>query len=121
MSTYNAKFKKVYFLARDGYLLYKLANEICEKNNLNIDCRYLYCSRFSLRMPSYHIIGDEAQKLLFSKGYYYTTKSVLERADLNENEIIPIKYKSFKKFTITMLIIGLILLLAIIGVIIITK
>lgn len=79
--------KKVYFLARDGYLLYKLANEICEKNNLNIDCRYLYCSRFSLRMPSYHIIGDEAQKLLFSKGYYYTTKSVLERADLNENEI----------------------------------
>ena len=54
---------RLYFLARDGYLLKEIAKRIIEKRSLPIDARYFYCSRQSLRMPSYHIIGDEAFEL----------------------------------------------------------
>ena len=77
---------RLYFLARDGYLLCEIAKIICKKHGLGIDCRYLYCSRQSLRMPSYHIIGDEAFDLLLLGGYYVTPKTVLERAMLSEEE-----------------------------------
>lgn len=78
--------KKLYFLARDGYLLQKIAELICHKHNIDIECRYLYCSRFSLRMPSYHLIGDEMYDLLLNNGYYVTAKSLLMRARLTESE-----------------------------------
>lgn len=72
-------FKKLYFLARDGYLLFEMAKKICASENIKIDCKYLYCSRQSLRMPSYHLIGDEAYDLLFLGGYYITPKTLLDR------------------------------------------
>ena len=79
--------KRLYFLARDGYLLYEIAKRICKEKDIDIDCRYLYCSRQSLRMPSYHLIGDEAYELLLLGGYYVTPKTILERALLDKNEI----------------------------------
>lgn len=59
------------FLARDGYLLREIALQFCKKFDLPIDCRYLYSSRASLRMPTYHFIGDEADEsqLQALKGY----------------------------------------------------
>lgn len=81
-------YKRLYFLARDGYLLYEISKRICEKRKLSIDCRYLYCSRQSLRMPSYHLIGDEAFRLLLLGGYYITPKSILKRAALSNEEIL---------------------------------
>lgn len=84
------KIKRIYFLARDGYLLYKTAVRICEKRNLTVECRYLYCSRLALRIPSYNLIGDEAIELITLGGYYVTAKSVLKRAALTEKEIAEI-------------------------------
>jgi len=80
-------FSRLYFLARDGYLLYEMAKLICQNRALSIDCKYLYCSRQSLRIPSYHIIGDEAFDLLLLGGYYVTPKTILSRACLTEEEI----------------------------------
>ncbi len=79
--------KTIYFLARDGYLLYNIAKKIIAYNNIDIECKYFYCSRQSLRMPTYHIIGDEAYHLLLLGGYRLTPRSVLERASLSENEL----------------------------------
>ena len=62
----------LYFLSRDGYILRKIAQQICEKKKMRIECRYLYCSRASLRMPAYHLIGEEAYRLLFQGGYHVT-------------------------------------------------
>lgn len=76
----------LYFLARDGYLLREIAIRICKIKNLKIDCRYLYCSRASLRMPTYHFIGEEAYRLLLLGGYRLTYKSILLRAKLSEAE-----------------------------------
>lgn len=78
--------KRLYFLARDGYLLCEIAKKIVSFRKLGIECKYLYCSRQALRMPSYHIIGDEAFDLLTLGGYYLTPKSVLSRAMLNEEQ-----------------------------------
>lgn len=86
---YEAKKRNIetlYFLARDGYLLREIALLFCRKFSLNINCKYLYCSRASLRMPSYHLIGKEADELLTLGGYYVTLKTLLERAQLNEEE-----------------------------------
>lgn len=71
--------RRLYFLARDGYLLREIAERFCEAFSLPIECRYLYCSRAALRMPSYHLIGDEADALLFQYGYRVTLRSVMER------------------------------------------
>lgn len=82
----KAQVKTLYFLARDGYVMHKIANIICEKNNIDIECKYLYCSRFSLRIPSYHIIGSEAYKLIFNGGYKITPNIVLSRVGLTDQQ-----------------------------------
>ena len=79
-------FKRLYFLARDGYLLCEIAKKICSKQSFDIECRYLYCSRYSLRMPSYHLIGEEAFDLLLLNGYYITPKTLLMRAEFDPSE-----------------------------------
>lgn len=76
----------LYFLARDGYVLCKIAEELCNFYRLPIVCRYLYCSRAALRMPSYHLIGDEAYDLLFQKGYRTTLQDIWNRGELTEAE-----------------------------------
>lgn len=77
---------RIYFLARDGYLLKSVAEIFCEKFNLDIECRYLYCSRISLRTPTYYFIGDEAYDLLMLGGYNVTPYSLLERVGFSESE-----------------------------------
>lgn len=74
--------KTLYFLARDGYTLHQMALLIVKKFHLPITCKYLYCSRHSLRLPTYHFIGEEAYDLLFLGGYDVTVDSLLERGSV---------------------------------------
>ncbi len=82
----NRGISRLYFLARDGYILHKIANHFCDRFNLDIECKYLYCSRASLRLPTYHFIGDEAYKLLFLGGYSLTPNNVLHRIQMSDEE-----------------------------------
>lgn len=75
----------LYFLARDGYILREIALKFCERYHLKIECKYLYCSRASLRMPSYALIGDEAYDLLLLGGYYITPNTLLARTCLDSD------------------------------------
>ena len=77
--------KKLYFLARDGYTLFKIATLIIDKLNLPITCKYLYCSRNSLRLPTYHLIGEEAYDLLSLGGYHVSIASILSRVPISES------------------------------------
>nr|WP_314463423.1 hypothetical protein [uncultured Clostridium sp.] len=81
---------KLYFLARDGYLLKQMAEALCKKNGYHIQCKYLYCSRMALRMPSYHFIGDEAYDLLLQGGYHITPYTLMNRLNLNSEERIQV-------------------------------
>lgn len=78
--------KTLYFFARDGYILHKMAIQICEEEHIPIYCKYLYCSRTSLRMPTYSLIGEEALDLLLMGGYRVSRKSLLKRAELNKEQ-----------------------------------
>lgn len=83
-SALDMNIKTLYFLARDGYLMHMIAQKICDKFKLELDCKYLFCSRFSLRVPSYHLIGDEAYSLICEGGHYVTPRVLLLRSGLSK-------------------------------------
>lgn len=83
---HKRKLKTLYFLARDGYLLKQVAELLCIKKGYHIQCKYLYCSRMSLRMPTYHFIGGEAYDLLLQGGYHITPYILMRRLGLNSEE-----------------------------------
>lgn len=81
------KIKRLYFLSRDGYLMYTAARIICNKKKLPVECRYLYCSRFSLRVPLFHLDMDQALDYICARGTEVTPEKVLKRSGLLEKEI----------------------------------
>ncbi len=83
----SSKIKTLYFLARDGYVLCKVAQMICEQEGIAIECRYLYCSRNALRFPSYYFIGDEAYHLIFLPGLHVNIRDLFKRIGLISCEI----------------------------------
>lgn len=78
--------KRIYFMARDGQILFRTAEILCRKMNISIECRYLYCSRLSLRMPVYHLIGEEAFDILLMRGFSLSAYNVLMRVCMSETE-----------------------------------
>ena len=79
-------YKKLYFLARDGYIMYRIALQFCARFDLPIECRYLYGSRLAWQTAVYHLIGDEKYKYIFSGGYFITPQIILKRirADIKQ-------------------------------------
>lgn len=78
---------RLYFLARDGYLMWWTAKLIVARKRMKIDCRYLCCSRIALRTASYHIIGDEALKLICTPSMHITPRVIFARARIPEEKI----------------------------------
>lgn len=76
---HSRQIKTIYFLARDGYLPCRIARRIVKAQKLDIHCRYLYCSRAALRLPSYRLIGEEAFDLLLCGGYALSAETILKR------------------------------------------
>lgn len=74
----------LYFLARDGYVLREIAQRICNEQKINMECRYLYCSRMALRKPTYHFIGEEAYRLIFMDGCHVSIRSFFDKVGLPE-------------------------------------
>ena len=77
---------RIYFLARDGYFPYHGTRLLCEQMNLPIACRYLSCSRYSLRMPLFHTNRKEALDLLCGRGMEVSLKRVLSRGGMTQEE-----------------------------------
>lgn len=50
--------RRIYFMARDGQIFMQAAHELISQWKLDIDVRYLYCSRESLLLPSYENTGN---------------------------------------------------------------
>lgn len=86
MKTQERGIKTLYFLSRDGYLLKEIAQEFCNRFALPIECRYLYCSRVSLRLPSYHLIGEKSYYFLLESGCYITFKKIMKQINLTDEE-----------------------------------
>lgn len=76
--------KRLYFLARDGYSMERAAKAVCRSRGYDIDIRYLYCSRFSLRMAAYRFKDDSAYDRLFYEAYRLSAYNLLSRADFDD-------------------------------------
>jgi predicted HAD superfamily hydrolase len=50
--------QRLYFVARDGQILQKIAQVICHNWGYTIDCRYLYGSRQAWHLPAIQEIGE---------------------------------------------------------------
>lgn len=82
----NKGIKRLYFMARDGYFMYQTAKILCEKKQIPIECRYLYCSRYSLRIPMYHLNMEEAFSYICRGGIDVTLKKIFDRGGLTVSE-----------------------------------
>lgn len=81
-----AGIKRLYFLARDGWIMYNAAKHIARRNGYDIELRYLYCSRMSLRNAALGDLGEEAYRYLLEGGCAVTPGTVLGRLRLSEPE-----------------------------------
>lgn len=90
LKTANEKnIKRIYFLARDGYIMKKIAEIICENQNMDIDCRYLYCSRYVLKNALYYLCDtaeDFERAGFFGRCAGQSPANTLCRAGLSEEE-----------------------------------
>lgn len=94
----NAKDKRIFFLARDGYIMYQIARRIKEYRKLDTDIKYLYISREVLVLAKYdqmdydqyidyiaEIFSEETLISIFRK--LKVSDSVISRTSLTENEL----------------------------------
>ena len=78
--------ERLYFLARDAYFMYVTARMLCEKLDIPIECRYLCCSRYSVRLPMFHLDMTEALDYICRGGIDVTMEKILNRAGLSDEE-----------------------------------
>ena len=82
----NQRRERLYFLSRDGYQMYLVAKALSKELRYNIDCRYINVSRYSLRIPEYHLIGEKCLDKICIGGIDVTFEKVMKRAGLNDEE-----------------------------------
>lgn len=78
--------KRLYFLSRDGYQFYRCADVLAREWNSPVEVRYLYVSRYSLRIPCFSFLGEEALSYICLRGMEVTFLDMMERAGLSREE-----------------------------------
>ena len=81
--------KTLYFLARDAYFDYKIAEKYVKAFDLKIECRYLCVSRLSLRVPLYHRDIEQALSYITLSGVDVTPEKVINRAGISSDKEEP--------------------------------
>ncbi|MBR3241611.1 MAG: hypothetical protein IKF90_02785 [Parasporobacterium sp.] len=79
--------KRLYFLSRDGYQMYLLGKKLNEDGNFGIECKYLNVSRYSMRIPEYHLSLDRAIDQMCINGIDVSLTKILQRAALTQPQI----------------------------------
>ena len=73
--------KKLYFLSRDGYLMYLVAERILSYRKIeDISISYLKVSRYSLRSAQYYLLGEKSLDYICINGIDVTFRKILIRA-----------------------------------------
>lgn len=96
--------KTLYFVARDGFVLKKIADIIIEKQNYDICTGYIYGSRKAWRMPSYK--KEDSLEIFFKMahlGQIQTIEDLSKIFFLTYEQLlkyIPVYYEDKKKITL---------------------
>lgn len=78
--------KRLYFLARDGWMMYHAAQRIIDKRMLDIEVSYLKVSRFAIRSAEYYLLGEKSLDLICLGGIDVTFERIMKRALLTDEE-----------------------------------
>ena len=81
---------RIYFLARDGEILLKIAKELAPTIYPEVELRYLYVSRQALRMPGLTKINKAFWEWMFDDTDIFTIDSLLARMCLDPQAAQPI-------------------------------
>jgi predicted HAD superfamily hydrolase len=82
--------QRLYFVARDGQILQKIAQVICHNWGYTIDCRYLYGSRQAWHTPAIQEIGQFELEWMLSgtEGtQFLSIRSMCERVNISPEQI----------------------------------
>lgn len=88
---------RLYYEARDGQILWKIARRICELQQLDLDCRYLYGSRHAWFLPSLTELDERALEWCIPDAEGITLGMVAARCGLDLGEIQKILKQEFGK------------------------
>ncbi len=90
--------KRLYFLARDGYQMYLAAEWLCKSREYDIECKYLYGSRYAWRMAEFALVGECCLDMICLGGIDVTFEKIMKRGGLTEEEsLIVAKELEFRK------------------------
>ena len=84
------KIRRLYFLARDGQIFYEVAKLICHYEKLDLECRYLYCSRLAWRVPRYWLMGEKCLDYICQRSMNLTIRKIFDRTLLSEEKVTEI-------------------------------
>jgi FMN phosphatase YigB (HAD superfamily) len=79
--------RRLYFMARDGQILWKIAQIICRKWGYDIDCQYFYGSRQAFHFPAIQQIGETEQEWLFDKPPFFSVRLTCDRVNIQPEQI----------------------------------
>lgn len=75
--------RRLYFIARDGQILYSIAEHLCAANNNDIELRYLYGSRQAWHLPAVSTITDRELHWITVKDPYLSLRLIASRLCLD--------------------------------------
>jgi predicted HAD superfamily hydrolase len=76
------KIRRLYFIARDGQILYEIAARLCAATNNDIELRYLYGSRQAWHLSAVSVFTDRELHWITLKDPYLSLRLVASRLSL---------------------------------------
>lgn len=73
---------RIYFIARDGQILFRIAETICNSLDLGLDCRYLYGSRQAWHLPATMQVAEFEFDWILAQTDYLTLEMVFQRVGI---------------------------------------
>jgi len=74
--------QRLYFMARDGQILFKVAQTISSQWGYEIDCRYFYGSRQAFHFPTIESMGEQEFNWLLDNPGFLSIRIICERVNL---------------------------------------
>jgi colanic acid/amylovoran biosynthesis glycosyltransferase len=80
--------KRLYFLARDGQIIYEIAKDLKKQLKLDIDLRYIYASRQSTFLPATTEITEEVLRWMLLSVPYLSLRIIANRIHFDVDELV---------------------------------
>ena len=87
ISAQRRKLARVYFMTRDGEIMYLVAKIICAWLSLDVDCRLLHTSRQALSLPATDTIDADALRWILRWPRVSSVRQILTRVGLSPHAV----------------------------------